>query len=106
VDKDMNVFDVPEDDEEVILVSEEGDEMPFSILASREVDGEVYILAADEEEGDVLHFKCIPAEEEEIILELIDEEHEDYKKAVELFNDEYEALGIDIELTTELIEGS
>ena len=86
-----------EDNEDIVLISEEGDEMPFTILASKEADGVMYILAADGEEGDVLHFKCIPAEGEELILELVDEEHEEFKKVFELFMEDYDALGVDIE---------
>ena len=97
VSKETDSINVPNDNEEVVLINDDGEEMPFSILASKEVDGEMYILAADEEEGDVLHFKCIPADEEDLILELIEEDHEDYKKVFELFSDDYETLGIDIE---------
>ena len=97
MNKDTNIFDVPPDDEEVVLISEEGEEMPFSILTSRDIDGEMFILAADSNDGDVLHFKCIPTEDEDLILELVDEEHEDFQKVFEMFKDEYEAFGIEIE---------
>ena len=88
---------IPEENEDIVFISEEGDEMPFSILASKEVNGVMYILAADGEEGEALHFKCVPADEDELVLELVDEEHEDYKMVFELFMEDYDALGIDIE---------
>jgi len=81
----------------IVLYTEDGDELALQILASHEADDCMYMLAVEGEEGtDVMHFKCIPAENEEVIFEEVDEEHEDFEKVFEMFKDDYKALGIDI----------
>ena len=85
-------------DEGIVLINDEGDEIPLQILTSREDESGTYILAAEEnEEGEAAIFKCIPDGDEEIIFELVDGEHEDYAKVLELFKEDFETLGIDVE---------
>jgi len=86
-----------DDDDCIVLVNEDGEELPMQILASRETADGMYVLAANEEEGEVAHFKCTPAGEEEVLFELVDAEHEEFEKVFELFKDDYETLGIEIE---------
>ena len=87
-----------EDDDSIVLINDEGEEMPLQILASREDESGMYVLAAeDDDEGEAALFKCIPNGEDEVIFELVDGDHEDYDRAFNLFKDDYEALGIDVE---------
>ena len=91
-------FEFENDDDSIVLVDDDGDELPLQILSSREDEGGVvYVLAADDEEGMVSHFKLQPAGDDEVIFELIDDEHEDFKRVFEMFKDDYESLGIDVE---------
>jgi hypothetical protein len=71
----------------------------MQILSSRQ-DGEVtYVLVAEEneEESEVMHFKLIDDGEDDTIFELVDEEHEDFERVLELFKDDYETLDIEID---------
>jgi len=51
----------------------------------------------NEEESEVMHFKLIDAGDEDTIFELVDEEHEDFDRVLELFKDDYKTLGIEID---------
>jgi len=86
-----------DDDDSIILVNEDGEEIPLQILSSREAEDGMYVLAAEGEDGIVSHFKCTPNGEDEVTFELIDGDHEDFERVFEMFKDDYEALGIDIE---------
>ena len=95
---DMSDANMENGDEGIVLVNDDGEEVPLTILASREDDAGMYILAAEEsDDGEAAMFKCIPDGEEEIIFELVDGEHEDYARALELFREDFETLGIDVE---------
>ena len=86
------------DDDAIVLVNDDGEEIPLSILTSRDCESGTYVLAAEEnEEGEAAIFKCIPDGEEEIIFELVDGEHEDYKRVLVLFREDFETLGISVE---------
>jgi len=96
------VFDTDEMDEtdeidSIVLVSDDGEEIPLQILSSREDESGMYVLAVESEEGDVAHFKCTPSGEDEVTFELIEYDHEDFERVFNLFREEYDALGIDIE---------
>ena len=95
---------------DVILMSDdEGNEYPLQVLATKEGENCIYLLTAiaedDEETSEVLHFKCAAvdgdlesdSEDDEMPLELVDETHEDFKRVMELFKEDYEALGIIID---------
>jgi putative Holliday junction resolvase len=90
-------------DEQILMLDEDGNEQPFDILASKEKDGIVYLLAVetsndeDEEEDLIVHFKCIATEGDDMVFELIDEDHEEFESVMELFEADYEALDIIIE---------
>jgi len=95
-DEDIS-FDDTDDDDSIMLVTENGEEIPLQILSSREDEDGMYVLAVESAEGDVAHFKCTPSGEDEVTFELIESGHEDFERVFNLFKDEYEALGIDIE---------
>jgi len=99
-DENINEFE-NEDDEggELVIVTEDGEERPLQILASREDGEDIYLLALEGEEGEVYHFKANPSDddEEDIMLEQIDPEHADYARVFDLFKEDYAELGIDIE---------
>jgi len=86
-----------DDDESIVIVNDDGDEIPLQILASREDETGMYVLAGEGDDGDVAHFKCVPSGEDEIIFEMIDGEHEDFERVFNMFREDYELLGIDIE---------
>ena len=102
---------MPDDENmgDVILVTDDdGIEHQLHVLASRDVGDCVYLLAAvaveegEDDMSEVLHFKCIPSEDEEdedddMSLEMIDDTHEDFERVMELFKDDYEDLGIIID---------
>jgi uncharacterized protein YrzB (UPF0473 family) len=89
-------------EEQIIMLDEEGNEQPFNILSARDKDGTVYLLAAeetgnDDDEAEIVHFKCVATEGEDMVFEIVDEGEEDFKEIMELFDDEYVRLGIEIE---------
>jgi putative Holliday junction resolvase len=88
-----------EDGGSLMIVTEDGEERPLQILSSCEESGSIFLLAVEENDGDVFHFKCQPAQDDEddVILEQIDKDHEDYERVFAMFKNEYEDLGIDIE---------
>ena len=92
-------MDFGEMENSILMYDEEGNEILFTILATKEANGFVYILAAEGEDDDVevQHFKCVATEEDEMIFELVDEEHEDFEKVFALFESDYEELGIDVQ---------
>ena len=84
-------------EEGIVLVNDDGEEIPLVILTSREDETGTYILAGEEnEEGEAAMFKCIPEGEDEMIFELVDGEHELYEHVLKLFKDDFEEFGIDI----------
>jgi len=100
-----NIQEVRKMDEQLLMVDENGNEQPFDILASKESNGIVYLLAAEapqgetgeEEESEIVHFKCIATEEDDMIFELVEDDHEDFELVLGLFEADYEELGIEIE---------
>ena len=84
-------------EEGIILVNDDGEEIPLVILTSREDDTGTYILAGEEnEEGEAAIFKCIPDGEEDMVFELVDGEHELYEHVIALFKEDFEEFGIDL----------
>ena len=84
-------------DEDMILYGEDGEEMPLQILASRELEDCIYVLGVAPDDDEVAHFKCVPAGEDEVLFELVDDEHEEFDMVFNLFKDDYEKLGIEID---------
>ena len=106
LEENMSGTNIENGDEGIVLVNDDGEEIPLTILTSRDDETGTYILAAEEnEDGEAAIFKCIPEGEEEIIFELVDGEHEDYAKVLKLFKEDFETLGIDVE-EGELPEGT
>ena len=110
MDHEQTMPDAHDDANEVILMTDDdGNEYQLHVLATKEGDNCLYLLAAvEEDEGDtseVLHFKCAAiddiadegADDEELELELVDETHEDFEKVLELFAADYEELEITID---------
>ena len=84
-------------EEGIVLVNEDGKEIPLVILSSRDDETGTYILAGEEnDEGEAAIFKCIPDGEDEIVFELVDGEHELYEHVIALFKEDFEEFGIDI----------
>jgi putative Holliday junction resolvase len=92
-------FEEEDDESDLVVVGEDGEEHPLTILASQQDANDIYLLAAEDVTGAVYHFKCQPAadDDDDVILEQIDKEHDDFKRVFEMFKDEYESLGIDVE---------
>jgi len=101
---------MPDENEEmgdiIMVTDDDGEEHQLHVLASREVDNCVYLLAAlaedEEETSEVLHFKCLnvdenDTDEDDMSLELVDEDHSDLALVMELFKDDYAELGITID---------
>ena len=100
IDLEENMSDSSNENAEdgIVLVNDDGEEIPLQILTSRDDESGMYILAAEEnDDGEAAIFKCIPDGEDEIIFELVDGEHEDYSKVLILFKEDFETLGIDVE---------
>ena len=80
------------------VVDENGNEIALEILLHKDDETGVYVLAAEEDndEGEAAIFKCIPDGEDEIIFELVDEEHENFAHVLEMFKNDFQEFGIDI----------
>jgi putative Holliday junction resolvase len=88
-------------DEQIILVDEDGNEQPFDILAAKEHDGITFLLAMedvdDEEEAELVHFKCIASEGDDMVFEIIDDGDAEFGVVMGLFKEDYDELGIEVE---------
>jgi len=99
--------DFDESGDVILMTDDEGNEYQLHVLATKEGEDCVYLLAAvaedEEDTSEVLHFKCAMVdqdadpEDDEMALELIDETHEDFERVMELFAADYEELGIIID---------
>ena len=87
------------EDDDIVLYNDDGDEMPLQILSSHQDETGMYVLALDGDEDDeeVVHFKLMPGEDDEMIFELIDQEHVDFARVFKMFKEDYETLGVDVE---------
>ena len=83
------------DEDGLYIEGEDGERIPVNIVSSRESDDGVFLLAIAEDESQVFLFQCNPSEEnpEEVILETIESDHENYKKIHEMFKDEIDEIG-------------
>ena len=78
------------DTEIIILTDEEGNEIEFEVIASLEIDGNIYYAlmpVADNENGDCVILKLEKDENGEDILSTIDDDDE-YEKVADAFDDE------------------
>ncbi|MCL2363345.1 MAG: Holliday junction resolvase RuvX [Defluviitaleaceae bacterium] len=87
--------------EQLIMTDDDGTEYAFDILATREMNGILYLLAADtsdEDEAEIIHFKNVASEGEDLIFEPVEEDSDEFDWMIELFAADYEALGVELEL--------
>ena len=98
------------EDSAISMVDEDGIESGYHMLASKK-DGDCLYMLVEEEmpeeavlEGaqsgesvaEVLIFKCVAeGESDDMVFELIDEGHESFELALELFKEDFDALGIE-----------
>jgi uncharacterized protein YrzB (UPF0473 family) len=78
------------DTEIITLTDEEGNEIEFEVIASLEIDGNIYYAlmpVADNENGDCVILKLEKDENGEDILSTIDDDDE-YEKVADAFDDE------------------
>ena len=78
------------DTEIITLTDEEGNEIDFEIIASLEIDGQIYYAlmpVADNENGDCVLLKLEKDENGEDVLSTIDDDDE-YEKVADAFDDE------------------
>lgn len=94
---DLENFDA--EDSVISMFDDEGNESAYHMLAAKNLDGFLYMLAeADDEEAEVsevLIFRCADAEAEDMVFELIDEEHESFETAFSLFKEDMDKHGIE-----------
>jgi putative Holliday junction resolvase len=90
----------------ITMCDEEGEETSFVVLSARRKDGTDYVLVEeyipedelDEDEfTDVLFFKNLSSEGDDMTFELVDDEHEEYEDMLELFEEDLENLEIVME---------
>lgn len=78
------------DTEIITLTDEDGNEIEFEVIASLEIDGNIYYAlmpVADNENGDCVILKLEKDENGEDILSTIDDDDE-YEKVADAFDDE------------------
>jgi putative Holliday junction resolvase len=87
------------DDGGLYLESEDGEKIPVQIVASKEDENGIYLLAITEDEEDAVLFKCTPSQidPEDLILETIEPEDKDFDKVFAMFKADCDELGIAIE---------
>jgi putative Holliday junction resolvase len=98
-------FDVGES--AITMFDEDGNETCYQLLSTQKDGESLFILTEeqldnsendDEQIAEVLIFKCVEdysAEDEDMVFELVDEDHEDFEKALALFKDDFKAFGIE-----------
>ena len=93
-------FDDAVNNAAISMFDEEGNEAGYHILATKRDGDCLYMLAESDEiddlEAEVLIFKCIAeGEPDEMIFELVDEEHESFEPAFSLFKEDLDKLEIE-----------
>jgi len=98
------------EDSAISMVDEDGMEIGYHMLASKKDGDCLYLLVEEEmpdeavlegaEQGEpvaeVLIFKCVAeSESDDMVFELIDEAHESFELALDLFKEDFDALGIE-----------
>jgi putative Holliday junction resolvase len=108
LDYKNTITEVSMDEEQkiIIMCDEEGEESRFVILSARRKDGTDYVLAEeyipedeleDDEYTEVLFFKNLTTEGDDMTFELVDDEHEEYEAMLELFAEDLENFEIILE---------
>jgi len=88
--------DMEGDENTLVLHDDEGNEITLEILVSRQDGNATYALTVDEADSEVVLLKCIE-EDEDMIFEIVDDEHEDFDRVFEMFKKDFEAHGIEVE---------
>ena len=89
------------EDSVISMFDEDGNEAGYHMLATKKDGDCLYMLAEADAEGasesEVLIFKCVADGEsaDEMVFELVDEEHESFEAAFSLFKEDFDALGIE-----------
>ena len=100
----MAEFDDEFEGSVVTMFDDDDNEINYRMLATKKEDGCIYMLVEEvvEDEDDpeamaeVLIFKCIEEEDsEEMVLDLVDEEHESFELAFGLFKEDLDTLGVE-----------
>jgi putative Holliday junction resolvase len=99
---DKKSREAPMDNENILsMYDDEGNETQYEVLATQKDEDTVYWLLAemteDGEEAEVFHCKCVITDGEEMDIIFIDEEDGDFEKVFNLFKEDYEELGIEID---------
>lgn len=93
-----------EEDSIISMFDEDGNEAEYHILATKSetIGGGpsecLYMLAEEDSEtsSDVMIFKCVTeGETEELVFELVDEDHDSFNKALALFKQDLDNLGVE-----------
>ena len=90
------------EDGTIIMVDENGEEHAVEILVAKECEEGMFAIVQAEDEAedgvDIVKFVAIDEDSEDFDIEIVDELHEDYKKALVLFKKDIEELGIEVEV--------
>lgn len=97
----MTEFENPESDF-ITMFDEDGNEVVFKILITKQAEECLYMLVEsplDDDVSEVIIFRCVeePSEEkdDDMVFELVEEGHKAFKEAMELFKEDFDALGIE-----------
>ena len=105
--KQMTGFDAFDgfdaEDSAITMLDEDGNEIGYRVLANKKDGDCLYLLAEEEVEdtgpeaiAEVLIFKCVSNEEaEEMIFELVDENHDSFDLAFTMFKEDFDAFSIE-----------
>ena len=80
----------------IVLSDDEGNEMEFFILAMKEQDDRILMLAADSEDDDaeVTMFSCTSTDGDDMIITPI--EPDEFEEILELFKDQIDEYDIEV----------
>jgi len=99
---DFDSTDFDSTDTAITMFDDGGNEVHYQLLATKEAEGCMYMLAEEiideKESAEVLIFKRvngIEEDDEDMVFELMDEEHSEFNRAFALFEDDFELLGIE-----------
>lgn len=86
----------------VSMFDEEGNEAKYTILVTKKDEDYLYMLAEadvpllDDQTTEVLIFKCVEDEDpNDMVFELVEEDHESFERAFSLFKEDFDTLGIE-----------
>jgi len=96
--RSMEEFD-PIENSTLSMFDDDDNEIVYQLLADKKFNGCMYMLTEEiidsEKEKEVTIFKCIGDYDDEMIFELVDEDHEDFESAFALFEGDFKSLGIE-----------